>query len=56
MKRWLLRQLGVIHALHVAELEILEGINQLGIDKCCNDEITDIVMAALAKIRNGGKR
>ncbi|MBQ8218566.1 MAG: hypothetical protein IJZ79_02350 [Bacilli bacterium] len=53
IRRWILRHLGIIHAIDVAELEILENISKLGIDQCWDDEITDIIMSALSKVRYG---
>ena len=51
LKRWLLRQLGIIHKVDLAEQEILDNISKLGIDQCWDDEITAIVMSALSKLR-----
>jgi hypothetical protein len=51
LKRWILRQLGIIHKVDIAEQEILDNISKLGIDQCWDDEITDIVMSALSKLR-----
>lgn len=53
IRRWILRHLGILHAIDVAESEILENISIIGIDEDWEDEITDIIMTALSKVRSG---
>lgn len=50
MKRWLYKQIGILKKINEAELEIIENIQQT-IPKQYNDDIVEIVMNALRKIR-----
>ena len=51
MKHWFLKQLGILKAINKAELAIIENVSKLNIDPSQQDEITDIVMTELNKIR-----
>lgn len=50
LKLWFLRHFGVIHAIHAAELEIIEEIHKLDLGAETEDNITDICFTALRKI------
>lgn len=51
MKRWILKHLGVLKSVNEAELEIIEKCKKLNLSGDTRDEITEIVMNALSKIR-----
>lgn len=51
MKRWILKHLGVLKSVNEAELEIIEKCEKISLSGDIRDEITEIVMNALSKIR-----
>ena len=51
MKRWILKHLGVLKSVNEAEFEIIERCGSLNLSGDTRDEITEIVMNALSKIR-----
>lgn len=51
MRRWLLKHLGVLGALNIAEYHILNRIKKLGLPSDKMDDIADIIMDELSHIR-----
>lgn len=51
LRKWLLSKLGVIRASYEAELYIIENIQRLGIQGSQMDDVTEIVMDAMKKVR-----